>query len=98
MTQSKSTPIGNLGLHFANEIKGALSPLLLIKKVSSLCVLLVMDDNLYDEFGVYLGPDLDDEDVLSDHELEDVEAGITADAAGGSRMDIGACPVCQMLP
>lgn len=49
----------------------------------------VMDDNLYDEFGVYLGPDLDDDDELSDHEVEAGEAGTTGDEAGGARMDIG---------
>lgn len=48
-----------------------------------------MDDNLYDEFGVYLGPDLDDDDVASDHEMEAGEAGSTSEQAGGFRMDIG---------
>lgn len=48
-----------------------------------------MDDNLYDEFGVYLGPDLDDDDVASDHEMEAGEAGTTGEDASGFRMDVG---------
>ena len=49
-----------------------------------------MDDNLYDEFGVYIGPDLDDDEVMSEPE-QTAFNGVDEDGDhGGSRMDIGA--------
>lgn len=50
-----------------------------------------MDDNLYDEFGVYIGPDLDDDDdVLSQPEQGNYDAGNEA-AHQTSLMDVGTC-------
>lgn len=48
-----------------------------------------MDDNLYDEFGVYIGPDLDEDDAFSDHDQGAFESGNQADLAGDARMDLG---------
>jgi U5 small nuclear ribonucleoprotein component len=49
-----------------------------------------MDDNLYDEFGVYIGPDLDDDEVMSEPE-QTAFNGVDEDGDhGGSRMDIDA--------
>ena len=56
-----------------------------------------MDDNLYDEFGVYIGPDLDDEDAFSDHDQGAFESGQQADLAGDARMDLGTLR-CGLLP
>ena len=49
-----------------------------------------MDDNLYDEFGVYIGPDLDDDDeVLSEPDQGGFEASNGAEQNFGARMDVG---------
>jgi len=57
-----------------------------------------MDDNLYDEFGVYIGPDLDDEDAFSDHDQGTFESGQQGDLAGDARMDLGMLPSSAFSP
>lgn len=49
-----------------------------------------MDDNLYDEFGVYIGPDLDDDEVQSEQEETAFDAEQRGNNFGQDHMDIGA--------
>lgn len=57
----------------------------------------LMDDNLYDEFGVYQGPDLDDDELLSDHEDGGLGEGNEVSPSFESRMDVGTCDICHLF-